>query len=338
MRMEIKGNTEHMRKHEKRTYTALLLGAALIFHAGCLHVQAADPAAQSFEEAVAAQAAAEAAATQAAVEAQMAADAAAEAAINGGQAPVEAEGTAVGMQSSGSGRNSRRKEPVVTEQVKKDIEDSLDTDVKDAVMNGYLSLLNKEYILKDELELDLVSIGNGHELERRSAEAITRMVEDAKKEGMYISITSSYRTYSKQVTLFKNKIRRLESAGYAHMNAVEEAGKVVAVPGTSEHQLGLTVDFVTGSYKVLDEGIRNTKEYRWIEEHAWEYGYVIRYPSGKSGITGIISEPWHLRYVGIPAAKLMTEQEICLEEFLGVAYDGQRDGISYGAGWVNTGR
>ena len=73
-------------------------------------------------------------------------------------------------------------------------------------------------------------------------------------------------------------------------------------------------------------------------EHAWEYGYVIRYPKDKSAITGIISEPWHLRYVGIPAAQLMTEQDLCLEEFLGVAYDDQRDGISYGAGWINTGR
>lgn len=95
---------------------------------------------------------------------------------------------------------------------------------------------------------------------------------------------------------------------------------------------------MTGSYKNLDEGIRNTKEYQWTEKHAWEYGYVIRYPKDKSVITGIISEPWHLRYVGIPAAQLMTEQDLCLEEFLGVAYDDQRDGISYGAGWINTGR
>lgn len=123
-----------------------------------------------------------------------------------------------------------------------------------------------------------------------------------------------------------------------HEAAVKEAGTVVAVPGTSEHQLGLSCDFVTGSYRKLDEGIRNTKEYAWVAEHAWEYGYVIRYPKNKSEITGIISEPWHLRYVGIPAAKLIHDQNLCLEEFLGVAYDGQKNGISYGAGWVNTGR
>ena len=222
--------------------------------------------------------------------------------------------------------------------MKKDIENSLEPDAKDAIINGYLSLLNKDYILRDELDLDLVSIGNGHQLEPLAAEKLTEMVNDAKKDGVNINVTSSYRTYAKQVALFKNKIERLENSGYSHEKAVKEAGTVVAVPGTSEHQLGLTVDFVTPSYKKLDEGIRNTKEYQWVDEHAWEYGYIIRYPKEKSEITGIISEPWHLRYVGKPAAKLMKDQNLCLEEFLGVAYDGQRDGISHGAGWANTGR
>ena len=102
------------------------------------------------------------------------------------------------------------------------------------------------------------------------------MMKDAKSVGMRMNLTSAYRTYMKQVYLFKNKIERLEREGYSHEKAVKEAGTVVAVPGTSEHQLGLTLDFVTGSYKNLDEGIRNTKEYQWTEKHAWEYGYVIR--------------------------------------------------------------
>lgn len=233
---------------------------------------------------------------------------------------------------------TKSRKNTVTGQLKKDIENSLGTGTQEAIINGYLSLLNKDYILEYELDINLASIGNGHQLEARAARYVTQMVRDARKEKIYLSVTSSYRTYSKQVSLFKNKIARLEAEGYTHAKAVEEAGTVVAVPGTSEHQLGLTLDFVTNSYKKLDEGIRDTKEYQWVEEHAWEYGYIVRYPKGKSDITGIISEPWHLRYVGIPAAKLISEQGICLEEFLGVAYDGQKDGISYGAGWVNTGR
>lgn len=226
----------------------------------------------------------------------------------------------------------------ISAQTKKDIENSLDANVKEALINGYLSLLNREYILKEELEMELTGIGDGHELDPLAAKEITRMVKDAKKDGVHINVTSAYRTYAKQAALFANKIERLEEEGYGHAAAVEKAGTVVAVPGTSEHQLGLTVDFVTNSYKKLDEGIRNTKEYQWIAKNGWKYGYVIRYPKEKSDLTGIISEPWHLRYVGIPAAKLISDQDICLEEFLGVAYDGQKNGISYGAGWINTGR
>ncbi len=227
---------------------------------------------------------------------------------------------------------------ILTDELREDIERSLDADALDAIINGYMSLLNTKYILHEELDMELVGIGNGHRLDPLAAQEIWRLVGDARRQGLYINVTSSYRTYAYQVSLFKDKIRRLEAQGMDHEKAVEEAAKEVAAPGTSEHHLGLTVDFVTGSYKKLDSGITKTKEYQWVQEHAWEYGYIIRYPQGKSDITGIISEPWHLRYVGIPAAKLITEQEVCLEEFLGVAYDDQKNGISHGAGWVNTGR
>lgn len=299
-----------MKKYRRVIQTILFSGAMLFFFINKIPVQATE------------------AEMQAAAEAQAAADP--NAAVPPAAPPQK--------QQTPKKTSSKSKGAVVTEQIKKDIESSLKKNTKDAIINGYLSLLNKDYILKDELELELVSVGGGHQLEERAAQTIRQMIADAKKEGMHINITSSYRTYMKQVDLFKNKIARLEAEGYSHKEAVMEAGKVVAIPGTSEHQLGLTVDFMTGSYRKLDEGIRDTKEYHWVEEHAWEYGYIIRYPSGKSGITGIISEPWHLRYVGIPAAKLITEQGICLEEFLGVAYDGQKNGIPNGAGWANTGR
>ena len=138
-----------------------------------------------------------------------------------------------------TGSNNKKK---VNAQLKKDIENSLEPDAKDAIINGYLSLLNKEYILKDELDIDLVSIGNGHQLERRAAKEITQMVKDAKKDGMQMtSLLLPTVLYAKQVYLFKNKIERLERAAVTAMKRLsKEAGTVVAVPGTSEHQLGLT--------------------------------------------------------------------------------------------------
>lgn len=98
--------------------------------------------------------------------------------------------------------------------------------------------------------------------------------------------------------------------------APEEAGKVVAVPGTSEHQLGLAVDIVDTNYQILDEAQENTAVQKWLMEHSWEYGFILRYPSDKGHITGIIYEPWHYRYVGREAAREMYEQGLCMEEYV----------------------
>lgn len=95
-----------------------------------------------------------------------------------------------------------------------------------------------------------------------------------------------------------------------------EAGKIVAVPGTSEHQLGLAVDIVDKYNQVLDENQENTAVQKWLMENCWKYGFILRYPNDKSSITGIMYEPWHYRYVGDAAAKEIYQQGICLEEYL----------------------
>ena len=90
----------------------------------------------------------------------------------------------------------------------------------------------------------------------------------------------------------------------------------MAVPGTSEHQTGLALDIVDTSYQILDEAQEDTDVQRWLAEHSWEYGFVLRYPLGKSEITGISYEPWHYRYVGRTAAREMTELGLRLEEYV----------------------
>ena len=126
----------------------------------------------------------------------------------------------------------------------------------------------------------------------------------------------SYRTQAKQQELYENKLQRLIEEGYSYENAVTEAGTVVAVPGTSEHQTGLALDIVDASYQILDQGQEDTLVQQWLIEHSWEYGFVLRYPNAKSEITGIIYEPWHYRYVGREAAREMTELDLCLEEYV----------------------
>ena len=91
---------------------------------------------------------------------------------------------------------------------------------------------------------------------------------------------------------------------------------MVAVPGTSEHQLGLAVDLVSSEYTGLDERQEETGSYQWLVKHCAEYGFILRYPNDKTEITGIIYEPWHFRYVGVEAAREIMDQGICLEEYL----------------------
>ena len=123
-------------------------------------------------------------------------------------------------------------------------------------------------------------------------------------------------TQEYQEKLFQNKVSRLIAQGYSEADATVEAGKSVAVPGTSEHQLGLAVDIVDINNQHLDESQESTAVQKWLMEHCWEYGFILRYPNDKSEITGIIYEPWHYRYVGHEDAEQIHSLGVCLEEYL----------------------
>ena len=142
------------------------------------------------------------------------------------------------------------------------------------------------------------------------------MLADCRDAGFEPVICSSYRTMEKQKELFSNKIDEYVSYGYSHEEAEKKAGELVAVPGTSEHQLGLALDIVDISNQTLDESQENTDVQKWLMNNSWKYGFILRYPTDKSKITGISYEPWHYRYVGKKAAKEIYDAQICLEEYL----------------------
>jgi len=102
------------------------------------------------------------------------------------------------------------------------------------------------------------------------------------------------------------------------VDAERIAATEVARPGTSEHHTGLAVDIIDADYPVLDDTQEQRPTQQWLMENSWRYGFVLRYPTGKTDITGIIYEPWHYRYVGEETAKLMEEQDLCLEEYLDI--------------------
>jgi len=141
-------------------------------------------------------------------------------------------------------------------------------------------------------------------------------MDDCRAAGLNPLICSSYRTIDKQKNLYKNKVGEYLAQGYSQESAEAAAGELVAVPGTSEHQLGLALDIVDVANQVLDERQENTEVQKWLMKNSWKYGFILRYPTDKSDITGISYEPWHYRYVGKEAAKEIYEAGICLEEYL----------------------
>lgn len=179
-----------------------------------------------------------------------------------------------------------------------------------------LLLVNPWNEIPEGYEVHLKTLSNGLKVDERIYDDLSAMLGACRNAGLAPKICSAYRTAATQTRLYNNKIARLRSAGYGKQAAIKEAGRWVARPGTSEHQLGLGVDIVSTSYQALTKKQEQTKEQKWLMEHCWEYGFILRYPNDKSEITGIGYEPWHYRYVGVDIAQDIRDSGLCFEEYL----------------------
>ena len=168
----------------------------------------------------------------------------------------------------------------------------------------YVILVNPWNYVPEDYEVQLVSLGQ-HKVAAECKEALEQLVAACREQGYRCSINWVYRTWDTQNYLWTSEVERCVEAGYTLEEAQRITSESVAVPGTSEHQLGLAVDFGCGN-----------PGYAWLAEHSWEYGFVERYPYGKTNYTGIIYEPWHFRYVGRELAAELYELGLCLEEYM----------------------
>lgn len=182
-----------------------------------------------------------------------------------------------------------------------------------------LRLVNKWNTISDAGAPELVKISetyawaNDKRFDARAIDAVTALCEAAHKDGAKLYIISAYRTDATQQRLFNNEVNAVmrDNPSLTKEQAEVRAATEVARPGTSEHQLGLAVDFNS-----VEQNFEDTKEFAWLQAHAHEYGFIMRYPKDKQDITAVIYEPWHYRYVGVENAKLIKESGLCLEEFV----------------------
>lgn len=163
---------------------------------------------------------------------------------------------------------------------------------------------------------ELSDIGDEQMVDSRCAQELLQMMEDCAAAGNSPYICSSYRSRQMQQELYNNKVLRLVLAGTDPSEAPAIAARSVAIPDTSEHQLGLAVDIIDEYYTNLDAGQENTSTQQWLMENSWRYGFILRYPNGSTDITGIIYEPWHYRYVGKEFAEEIYTLDVTLEEYL----------------------
>ena len=182
-----------------------------------------------------------------------------------------------------------------------------------------LLLVNPWNLLPEDYEVELAVLANGLQVDARIYDDLDEMLSDCREAGLSPIVCSAYRTEETQTRLYSNKLARVRASGVPEDQAEAEAARWVAPPGTSEHQTGLALDIVAASYQLLDEGQEDTAEQQWLMANSWKYGFILRYPSEKSDITGIGYEPWHYRYVGRAAAAEIYHSGVCLEEYLGRA-------------------
>lgn len=178
-----------------------------------------------------------------------------------------------------------------------------------------LILINKQHPIPDDYDFVLGSLSGSMKCDERIISDLLSMVKAAKEDGVKLVICSPYRDPDRQKMLFEKKINSYMKKGYSYMDAYKLSSQAVTVPGASEHQVGLAIDIVTDNYTYLDDGFADTDAGMWLKEHCDEYGFILRYPKDKEYITGIEFEPWHFRYVGKPAAAVIMDNDICLEEF-----------------------
>ena len=178
-------------------------------------------------------------------------------------------------------------------------------------------LINRKYVLPaNYVPCDLVipsipfDFHGYHEkklMRYEPAKALEKLFQKACEETIFLNGISGYRSYERQLAIYNKNIKE---KGFEHTN------QYCAKAGSSEHQSGLAIDVSTASiHNQLETSFAYTKEGKWLVNHCWKFGFILRYPKEKTHITGYAYEPWHIRYVGVKLASYLTKHHLTLEEF-----------------------
>ena len=181
-------------------------------------------------------------------------------------------------------------------------------------------LVNHTNKMPDDYTFDTKECGSqtavNKTLQTPACDAFLEMQKAAAADGVTVWMQSGYRSVKYQTGLYERKTKYYTDRGYDTATAKEMAAAVVNPPGYSEHNCGLAADLNSPEHTGLDEGFENTTAFRWLCEHAVEYGFILRYPKGAEDKTEITYEPWHWRYVGRENAAKISASGLCFEDYI----------------------
>lgn len=194
----------------------------------------------------------------------------------------------------------------------KDTVKKTDVSKKELMLVNKFNYLDENYAPDDIVKVSMQFAYGDNEIKKEVYEKFRSMYNDAKKEGLYLIITSSYRDYNFQKELWDS---------YANQKGDEWADSVSARSGYSEHQTGYTLDIVT--YNANMSSFEKTDEFKWLQDNAYKYGFILRYPKDKEDITGYSYESWHYRYVGKDVATKIKKLGITFDEYYAYFIEGK---------------
>lgn len=173
-----------------------------------------------------------------------------------------------------------------------------------------LVVVNKYNEIPDNYNTNLCEFSDKM-VDSRIKNDLDSLINDAKKDNINIWLSSGYRSFDEQTTLFDAEVVSNINSGHDNVEALSLAEKLVAKPRKSEHHTGLAID-ING----VEDSFKDTEAFKWMCKNCDNYGFILRYPEEKTSITGINFEPWHFRYVGVYHAKAMKNLDMCLEEYV----------------------
>lgn len=183
---------------------------------------------------------------------------------------------------------------------------------KKEITDWRLTLANSENILPEDFKVELADIDSTRQFDARAIKYLNQMMNDMRKAGISnVWVQSAYRSIERQKELYDNSVQKYLKQGKTQKEAEKLTDEYINKPGSSDHNLGLAVDFNN-----VDNNFEDLKAFKWLKENAENYGFVLRYPKDKEDITKIEYESWHWRYVGEEHAKKMNELHMCLEEYI----------------------